>query len=555
MARNVTAVGLDIGRYAARAVWMTWQAGQPRVVRAEALPLPLDSTDPGPVLRPWIEQTGLAKRGCALGLPGGESMFQPIPIAPGDPRSDEQAARIEVVKYNEMVQDEMVYGCVPVQAGEGDRRLLLAMARPGVTGRVLETARGLGLNVIDIVPTPVALFNALCPVREADGLCLYLGIGAQATDLAVGLDDRLLFARSFAVGGRLFTDAVARERGVTAGRAQSEKEAEGDLRRQDDAVGARLRSVADLWLSELRSCLSVYRSLFPGAGFEPVRAVLAGGGARLAGLAGYASSQLGIPFELPATCAGEPGGVAPAEFAVACGLALAALGRGGVRMSLLPPEVREDLLFRRDKPYWVAAGAAAGLILAVSLVGGYRDYRRKHAELREREASLERRQRLVGEIEGIRAQGDLLESLASPVARMLRTAPSVRSVLSLLAEARNEDDRITMVCDAASYFAARREGGRRPARPGGRALWGGDEEGGAPPAAGPVLDRLMIQGYTRKPGLTTVKDLIARLKEAPFVASADLLSDDELVERDGTAAGPGGERVYRFVIDLTVNAS
>ena len=77
---------------------------------------------------------------------------------------------------------------------------------------------------------------------------------------------------------------------------------------------------------------------------------------------------------------------------------------GSVR--LVPRAIRDEWMFRRQKPFWVAAGIAAGLILAVSLLGGWYDSARMERQLRDQRASLERRRNLVAQIEAAKAPLD-----------------------------------------------------------------------------------------------------------------------------------------------------
>jgi len=156
MARKGTVVGIDIGQYAVKAVWAERRGGTPIVTRMESLRLPTDRSDSGNIIGPWIEKMGIPAFPCVIGLPGAQSIFQPLFLPPEDLRTFEQATAMEVVKFNEMASETMIYGFSPISINPGERRLILSMARPSVLHDALGRARTLGLDVIDIVPTPAA---------------------------------------------------------------------------------------------------------------------------------------------------------------------------------------------------------------------------------------------------------------------------------------------------------------------------------------------------------------------------------------------------------------
>jgi len=544
LASRETLVGLDLGRHAIRAVWLAAASGTPRLLRRETLRLPFDGVGAREAIESWLDQKGLREASCAIALPGAQALFQPLLLAPDDPRTDAQAAEIEVVKYGEMMSDTMRHAHAPFALKAGERRLLLAMARAPAVDEALSRARELQLRVAEIAPAPVALYNALCAAAGAEP-ALFAGIGAGGTDIAIGSAEGLYFVRSFGVGGRAFTDAMARALKVPFALAESRKESEGDLR-GDRPEQAALRQTADQWLNELKSCLSVYANLFPDPEARPRRLVLAGGGARLAGFAERVGEALGLPVAGADAAGWSDDPAEAAVYATAVGLALAARNAGRCRISLLPDDLRYEREFRRQKPVWVAAAVVAGLIFAAGLAGGYRDNRRKADVLRMQEASVQTRQELASSIEAIRARNDKLRRMGAAVRTLVAGGPVLRDLLTTVQQVKDNEDWITMVADAELYFEKSAAGPveRRPV-PGP----GEPAAATAVPPAPPVFQRVLIEGYTRRGNLATVKRLIDGLAAAPFVASADLLSDDEVVAgRTAEIEGTIGAR--RFVLDV-----
>lgn len=534
-----TLVGLDLGRHALRAVWLAASAGPPRIVRRETLRLPFDSLGARAAIETWIEQKGLRSADCGIALPGAQSLFQPLRLPPDDPRTDAQAAAVEAVKYNEMVSDSMGHAFAPFATRPGERRLLLAMTRSAAVDEALRRAEDLKLRVVEIVPAPVALFNALAPAAGSVPT-LFAGVGASGTDLAIGAAGGLFFVRFFGVGGRSFTDAFARALKIPFALAESRKESEGDLR-AGSPEGAALRAVADQWLNEVKSCLAVYTNLFPEPEAQPRRLVLAGGGARLGGFRERAAEALRLEAVGPEAAGWSNDPAEAAEFATAVGLALAARG-SGCPISLLPDTQRYEREFRRQKPAWVAAAAVAGLIFLAAVVGGYRDNQRKTALLRVQEAGVLARQNLAGGLEAVRERNERLRAMGRTTQALLNGGPLLRGLLTAVQDAKDPEDWITMIADADLYF-------EKTAAPAERQTVAEDAPAARTPPPPPPFNRVLIEGFTRRGSLATVKRLIERLAAVPFVASADLLSDDEVIESEASEReGTTGAR--RFVLDI-----
>ncbi len=522
-----TVVGLDIGRYAVKAVWARRAGGTIRIERTAKLRIPQGSSDIQNLLAPWLAQHAIAKQACVLGVPGRHCMFQPFVLPPNDPRRNEQVADMEVLRFNEMASEQMVYGFSATETNPGERLLLLTMSRPAILADLLASAKAMSLDAADLIPDPVAVFHAVGTVAADKAPTLFVHIGHASSDIAIGSANGLLFARSFAAGGHTFTETLADTLDVSVAKAEDMKLTQGSLA-PETPYAAPLAAAANAWLEELQACLSVYDSILPGKHARPVALALSGGGALLPGLAEYAAGKLGLELvPLPAWPASAELRDAGA-FAVAFGLANAALNPSGPTVSLLPTEVRDNQIFRSQKPYWIAGGLAAGLILAIGLIGGLRDTGKKKAYYESQEASLRVREGIAAQIDAVRAEQERLHTMTEPVVKLLRAGPQMRNLITLAANSMAPDDQIVMVCDADSFFAvAPQAKPAPPARRGLRDLRRRPAAKEEPPDA-PTFERVIVEGYTRTANLSTVRTLIARLREAEFVESADLLGDDVL---------------------------
>ncbi len=557
MARKNQILGLDIGHHTAKAVSVAIKGNGIDVLRVETLRLPLGGLDRKAILARWIKEHDLVGTPCVISLPGQQAMFQPIFLVPGDPRTIEQVAAMEILKLRDIAAETMSYSVAPFGGTHGERRVLMAMARPVLIEESMSWVRDLELEILDILPAPVALFNALAPGHaHAADPTLFAHIGSSTTEMAIGGSEGLMFARAFAVGGSPFTEALAKIKQWQIPQAESLKiTGTNFLDDTDPVVNAPMRRAADLWLSEFQSCLTVFNSLFPKPSDRPKRIVFSGGGALLTGFSRYVALKTGLEvttdIRLPVEGKCEPPGI----WAIAVGLACAGAKPQRCEISFLPKSIRDEQMFRREKPFWIAAGVTAALILIVSLIGGYFDFKRMEKHLNSQRTSLEHRRALVSQIEDSQTKGRLVREMAIPVDNLLHIGPTVREVLSIVAEAKHPNDWITLVSDGESYHS------KSPSA----ALFTIPENNNSNhhrrltaavsesvPEKSSSLEHIIIEGFTPNLDFSSVQKLIDHLEAATLIDAADLLSDDKLVQPE-TIDGKGPDRrLKRFVIDLKV---
>jgi Tfp pilus assembly PilM family ATPase len=542
-----TILGFDYGTHAIKVAWVESVRRGFHVARTETLRVPAGNGGSAAFVASWVEKNGLGKLPCVIGIPAQHVLFQPFAMQPDDPRTVEQAAGMEVARYSDMASEQMVHDAVAVKVSDHQKHVLLVMSRTSQVDQVLSNAGKFGLDVIDMVPSPVALYNAMeFRNQSRDAATLYINVGASCSEIAIGTGGGLLFARSFAIGGQMFTDAIARASNLTTAIAEERK-----VNATEAQPPGVLAPVMSLWIAELNACLAVYRNQFPERRLHPARIVLAGGGACLRGFPDAVSAALNIP----ASRADSQPRSAPAEnpmlFSVAAGLAQSGIGHVTSPIRLLPPRVRDELSFRRQKPWWIAAALVSAAILGVSVAAGVYDSKQWQALLTNQNASLARRQELARQFYHARLQADAIQGMAIPVGALLKTGVVVRELISLIAANKAREDWITLISDSAFYNTPPTE-----APPDGEAVAETRERRTArkQPLEAPGakrVERVVVEGYTRTHDFTTVRDLIAAIQQAPYVEKADLLSDDRLVPPATERKLPGPE-VKPFAIEITL---
>ena len=565
-------VGLDIGLHSLKAVWVERSGAGVAVVRREELRLPPETQDPvQQLIVPWLDKNGLQRTPTAIAVPGTQVVYQAVTLPKDDPRTVEQAADMELSSFNDMAGERMKHCSTAFEWMPGVRQMLMAMVRPSVEERALRGADGLGLRLHDLVPSPIPAFNAAMRTNGArPSPTLVVNVGHGTTELCVGTAQGLLFARAFAGGGKAMTDALHRARGGSPAQLERLKAEEAGLD-AGNPFAETLRAPAQVWISQVRSAMAVYRGQFAGEAFAIGNIVLTGGGAKLRGLADLVSSSFGIPAAVMADA------TVPPEFATAFGLALASSASSRVcPLSLLPQQRRDEIVFREKKPYWIAAGFCVALALAVFIGSGIRGIARER-----RTAELERQRiavltRIDQSIKSIRAAEEATRALAEPLWPLLQSGPLARELVTLVANSIHPDDWIILICDEEVYLPpeptnaaparATRNLRSAPRPNSGPSLRVGDRGGKATGVSAPRIVAeaekqrflaFIIEGYTPRPDLVTVRELIGRLRASPLVTSADVLGDERVLPAAVTmaneSAGDLAGGLTHFVVRVEVN--
>jgi len=576
MSNSKQMIALDIGARSVRAVWVGLRGSRPVVTRAETLALPMDEEDPHKLIATWVHKLGVVKQFCAIALPGSQTVFQSGRIMPNDPRTPEQVAAMDIAQFNEMAGDEMAHDVFAFDTPfEADvKRYIMSMARPSSIKEVVQATRRNNLRPADLISAPVALYNAMETFAdEREEPYCYVSIGHTQTEVAIGLNSGLLFARSLAAGGKLFTDAVAQTTGLPAVQAEVRKHVDCGLR-ENDACCEPLRLAADRWISQFNACMGVYRSMFQDRKFTISRIVITGGGAQLKGLKEYLAAKLFLPVQHISELPDIDKTYKPyaGVYDMAFGLAISAMGRGTATLSLLPQELKDEVVFRAKKPWWIASAVFLTATMALYSATGVYLLRRDGALLDAERKQLRQREQIDKHIQDLRARQAAVLTNAVPLTQAILNGPLAREVLTLVAHTVDPEDWITMFCDENIYNPKEQDLNTkadtpqaavrnpfslfRTLRPTAAAPTTADKK--EPPPRKDLVDPLsavfIAEGYTSNPSLKSVREMIERLKTSPDIVRVDLRSDDQVLAPTGIPELEGEKlpNFRRFVIEIEV---
>ena len=418
---------------------------------------------------------------CAMSLSGEQVFLRVLTVAPRPGVRPAEAVAEQISHFDESGEVETVRVLGRERRMCGRRAVLFALARSEVVEEAFRDAEIRSLNLVDLVPAPLALYNgAAAQLRTRDTL-LCLRVGTESTDVFLGRGRVPLLARRMSVGIHAFSDT----------------EPDGDAWKR--------------WARELTSALAFARSLWPDRRAVPRTVVVCGERAWTAAERERIRSVAGAPCLDAADLPEARRQGAGSGFTPALGCALTSLGRAPISLSVFPAAAREQQVLRRQAPWWMAAAACAALGMALPVSRVHRSrvvHRRRVHQLRNR---LERLSGLERDLLERQAENQALRRGMAPLRGAVHGADVVRRALQAVASAKDEEDWIILAADAGRYLAE------------GHAV-----TGRATGSTGTPVEHLVIEGYTPAHDLSTVRAMIERLRRYPFIAEADLLADDRL---------------------------
>lgn len=572
-------IAVDVGTRSVRAVWVQLRGATPVVTRAETFALPLDEEEPHKLISAWIDSLRIGKHFCVISLPGSQVVFQSGRIMHNDPRTPEQIAAMDIAQFSEMAGDAMSYGVFSFEPAFelGVKRYIMSMARPAVISKAVQDATLNHMRPCDLIAAPVALHNAIeAFAGEHEEPWCYVNIGHIQTEVAIGLPAGLVFARSIPVGGKQFTEAVAQATGLTPVQAEVRKHSDCGLR-ETDACYENLRTAADRWVSQFNACMGVFRSQFQDRKFMPTRLVLTGGGAQLKGLKEYLTGKLATPVMTSAELPNVSEDFRPhiGTYDMAFGLAVTALQAGHTYLSLLPEDLKDEVVFRAKKPWWIAAAVLLTGTMALYSGTGVYLLKRDGLQLEQERDQLRRREQIDTRIQALKAIGSQTLTNSLPLNSLLMNGPLAREMLSLVASTVDPNDWVTLFCDEKIYNPKEQDVDTKATSAQAavrnpfslfRAIRPASGSAAVPAAADkkdpaakkdlvePLSSVFIVEGYTPNPGLKSVREMIERLKTSPEIARVDLRSDDRVLSPTGIPELEA-EKVpnfRRFVIEIEV---
>jgi type IV pilus assembly protein PilM len=431
MAKIQPVWALDIGQAALKALKLV-PGDSPDRATAEAFdyieyPKILSQPDADPeqlvreALETFLERNDLKGSKVAIGVPGQAGLVKFIKLPPVEKKRIPDIVKFEARQQIPFALEEVVWAYQQI-GGDAEEDEEFAMAEVGLfamkrdqINRAILPFRVAGIEVDIVQMGPIALYNFITfdqlreptppdeapakgkkkkegeaeaeaepaaempepPKVEKGHSVVLIDIGADNTDLII-TDGSRIWQRNVPIGGNHFTRALTKELKLTFAKAEHLKR---NATKAPDprSIFTAMRGVFNDFASELNRSIGFYTSTNRTAKIAKVIGL--GNGFKLPGLQKFLQQNLSFEVEkLEAfyRLVGEDVKTAPQfqenlmSFAVAYGLAVQGLGRGGLSTNLLPPEIEQVRMIRAKKPWALAASTLLMLGFTGLFLGDYR---------------------------------------------------------------------------------------------------------------------------------------------------------------------------------------
>lgn len=302
-------VGVDIGSSSVKAVQLRKRRGHCELVSVGVADLPADAVVEGSIMdalsvsgaiQKVFDENHIKTRSVATSVSGSSVVVKRItvPTAP----EQELAATIPAEAQHQLAFDpselNLSYQVLgPGQAPNTLDVMLVAARREKVSNYtdVLSQA-GRKPSVVDV--DAFALENAFEAGYEPppDQTCALLNLGASITNVNIVRNGIPLFTRDIPVGGKQYTEALQKALDLSFDEAEHLKLGQEMPQVSPDARKAALQAVSTNLVAEIQRTFSFFRQM---TGAETIdRIYLAGGTARIDGLAERVQEELKVPVEV-----------------------------------------------------------------------------------------------------------------------------------------------------------------------------------------------------------------------------------------------------------------
>lgn len=501
-----TAIGIDVGAHALKAVMLRKRGNQVAVVRAASLELGdlafLDDSARkaqriAELLRLLLRRGRIPRSKATVGLAGHDYFVKYLHVPPTTPDKLRKLIEYETSEdpaagAKEQTTDFLLLD-LPSRGEEFT--VLVVMARDDTLRRHLALLGRAGVKTDGLTLDALALFNAYACSKDEeiynDKTTLLVDIGADHTDVVVQRNGKPLFIRNLTLGGKNFTQAVqdefhlpmreAEELKITQGAilpAHFDVAADLDTATPESRLSAALIEPAENIYNTLQATIKYCQTQTRMPNLRIDEIVLSGRCSHLRGLRDFLAHRFRVPVEMLDPMAHlDTSPLAPdaraevaenaLSYAVAVGLALRELDERPARPILLVPEdVRRRREFFRHNFFLYAAAAVFALAFAAMVYGSRLATAQAQQELGVKRAFIGEADALQKSLDQHQAQNAVLAGHVGGLKHVLDTARRCCEAIAVLKKTVPPElrlDAFATITERSGSLAAR--GGRGPAQP------------------------------------------------------------------------------------------
>jgi type IV pilus assembly protein PilM len=387
MARSPYVWGIDIGKYALKALRCRMSPSDPRKLIAEGYdyleyPMILTQPEADPVelvraaLKEFMGRNDLTGDRVAVAVPGQAGLSKFIKLPPIEAKKIPDIVKYEARQQIPFPLEQVAWDWQRLAGGMEESGFvidaevaLFAMKREQVYKTLTPLLEaGIEVDVLQLSPIALAnmvMFDQLPDPKTIDpdkppGSIVLVCMGVDSTDVVM-TNGLKIQQRSMPIGGNTFTKALVKDLKLTFAKAEHLKR--NAVRAEDPkAVFKAMRPVFSEFASELQRSLNYFTGADRTATIGKV--LLLGNATKLRGLSDFVAKQLQLDVQRLEKFDRMDGPTvlgAPAfrenrlAFGTAYGLALQAAAGSFLQTNLLPKEIVTDRLIEAKKPWALAA--------------------------------------------------------------------------------------------------------------------------------------------------------------------------------------------------------
>jgi type IV pilus assembly protein PilM len=302
-------VGLDIGSSSVKAVELARNGSGYELANLGVEALGQDVVVDGSIMDALVVSSAIEKifadnkiktRDVATSVSGHSVIVKRIAVSAGSDVEVASAIPYEAQQYIpfDVTDVNLSYQIMgPAAAGGGMDVMLVAVKREKILNHtnVLSQA-GRSPVVVDI--DAFALENAFEANYDlpSGAMVALLNIGASIMNINIVRDGASLFTRDVSVGGNQYTDTLQKELDLSFEDAEKLKQGHSLPNVSEESKTSHLRSVSEILLLEIQKTFDFFRQTTLTANIEFI--YLAGGTAKIDGLAGLLKEEFNVPVEI-----------------------------------------------------------------------------------------------------------------------------------------------------------------------------------------------------------------------------------------------------------------
>ncbi len=454
--RNNEALGLDIGSYATKAVYLKRQGNHAVICGADILSTSeegiLNESELLQSVKQWMEKHGWGTLNTSHAIPQYlvTTMLRSFPVT-GKVGALDSMVAYEIGQVAGLTDESIIHDyCQLERDAKGNANVLIGMCRENVVREKLAVLDSAGLKTETLAIGGMAVANAFLELNQNvlhdSKIRLVIDLGYENSTAVVLCGTQPLFTGVLMFSGSKFEQACAGDDRPASLRVKNVKE----INLADEIGHSTILLAAHLLENEIHGIVETWRAQAPDelskAIVEEVH--LCGGTSLINGLDKWLAERLETPVKLFGP---EIDGVVRPDLVLAFGLALQSIGCARYPLAILPPDVREMRRRQKGVPFLVGALGVAVVCAILLDVAWYLRVNGKLDEYESQLSGLQACNELITRIEASYAELYSREACAVPLVVAGNQSEHIKETIKNIGNACSENDWFIYLADEDSY--------------------------------------------------------------------------------------------------------